>query len=195
MDLSIVVMAHERRAHWFDYLKEELGDVPFVIDTDKLKLGTWGNCRRAWQTVDPKADYGLVIQDDAILCKGFVEKAKQFITEHNGHAIQFYFGNRHSTLHYLFNSQTKDDGYIVAPMNWGVAIALPQDHIQRMIAFGDDFDRSVPDDARIKHYCRASHLQTHYPWPSLVDHRPNQSLVGKYHKKNRIAVEFIDRKE
>ena len=71
--LSISVMAHPSREKYFGYLKERLGDIPFAIDTESK--GVWENCKRAWKLYDPMADFHLVVQDDAIVCDDFLEKA------------------------------------------------------------------------------------------------------------------------
>ena len=36
-------------------------------------------------------------------------------------------------------------------------------------------------------------LSISYAYPSLVDHRPGQTLVGKYNIMNRQAINFIDK--
>ena len=189
MRIDYVVMGHERRSHWFDILRDELGDVQFAIDTDVLKLGTWRNCKRAWELIDPEADYGFVIQDDAILCRDFKARVEQFVTKYPNQIYQLYYGNRPTMLPYL----KPVDGLNVTYLQWGLAIGLPQHHIQPMIQHADSRPAHHEDDQRIKHYANSHNIKAYYPYPSLVDHRPGQTLVGKYNIMNRQAINFIDK--
>lgn len=195
MKLDIVVMAHSSREHYFNYLKNYLGDnVKFSIDTPELKLGTWGNARRAWSMIDRQADYGLVIQDDAILCDDFLTKAKHFITQHQGYALNLFFGNRKNSRYLWDYSKTRSSGYVESPkLMWGVAIALPVEHIDPMIEYGDRCDPTTADDTRIKQYCLQAKLSARFPDPCLVDHRYGESLVDGIKDRERSAINYIDK--
>lgn len=193
--ISIVVMAHESRSKWFPYLKKNLGDVPFSIDDSQKRLGTWGNRKQAMQMADMSADYCLIIQDDAILCKDFLSKAQEFIAKHPNQTYQFFLGKRKGTLALVEQSQTKTDGYIVSEMMYGVAIALPTSLINEAISFCDALPNDMPDDTRIKRFCLHKGLDTYYPFPSLVDHRVSPSLVLDSRVYERKAIAFIDRIE
>src|SRR5690606_1475387 len=88
--LSVSVMAHPKRAQYFDYLKQKLGDVPFLIDHNSE--GIWFNAKRAWLAFDPEAEYHAVIQDDMIIGKNFYENAEKYLTEDC--VYNFYMGKR-----------------------------------------------------------------------------------------------------
>ena len=62
-----------------------------------------------------------------------------------------------------------------------------------MIAHADSRPVHHEDDQRIKHYANSHNIKAYYPYPSLVDHRPGQTLVGKYNIMNRQAINFIDK--
>lgn len=194
MKVDFVVMAHAKREPYFDYLREHLGDdVKFSIDDDVQKLGTWGNARRAWSMVDRTADYGVVIQDDAILCEGFKEKAVEFIAKHEGYAMNLFYGNRGSSNKIWRDSTTRDEGYVEhIRLMWGVAIALPVYHIDTLIASGDR-QLGLPDDTRIKNYWATTGLKARFPDPCLVDHRYGESLVEGTKDRDRGALNFIDK--
>lgn len=191
--LSIAVMAHESRAEFFPYLKEKLGDVPFFVDTKELKLGTWGNARRAWLAYDPSADYHVVIQDDAIICEGFKEKAERFIREYQWkgvHAFNFFYGNRIGK-----NSERWEGintGRIIKLRNaWGVAVCMETALIPEMVAECDKMEKIPQDDVRISRFLFSRRRKVVYPIPSLIDHRAGDSLVGDT-DKNRIAFWYIE---
>jgi hypothetical protein len=185
-------MAHPARHDWIPPLLEALGDnTPVSFDDGG---GIWENCKAAWRLHDPKATHHVVIQDDAIVCRDFGVRALTHIRraeQLHARSLQFYFGNRSGL--YKIATKALEKGYVVrSQCNWGVAICLPIELIEPMIAFGDRFD--IPqDDTRIKSFLRSRRIRTYYPVPSLVDHRiGDTSLVGDK-AKGRCAWYFIDR--
>lgn len=196
--LSISVMAHPSRERFFPYLKERLGDVPFSIDHDSE--GVWPNARRAWSMFDPEAQFHVVIQDDAIVCDNFLERAEEAIYDgfrkgihaasDAGFAVSFYFGNR-SGLH----GQAKEGmerGYTTMRRTpWAVAICLPTNLIPEMLEFCEGL--AMPqDDARIGTFIKSKEMKVYFPLPSLISHRTGEeSLVGDP-GKGRQAAFFID---
>lgn len=178
-------MAHISRIEYLSDMMRQLGPIKTVIDDGTL--GAWGNCKRAWQQVDTTADYGFVLQDDAILCEKFVERTQQLIEQYPGRSYQLYFGDRKTTNHHRLKAV---DGVIEAKMMWGVAIGLPIDHIAPMIEHAETYSQDLPDDSRIKRYCTAVQLPTIFPYPCYVDHRTIPSLTGD--KPPRKAYQWID---
>lgn len=201
--LSISVMAHPSREKFFPYLQEKLGynglfpeTIPFSID--EKSEGVWPNCKKAWMLHDPEAAYHVVVQDDAIVCDKFRERAEQVIADAHRRmigpfAISFYFGRRGNALEE--GKSALERGYATRQSpTWGVAICLPTNHILPMLEYADGFDYPQ-DDARIARYLRKHNIRTYFPMPSLIDHRTaaeTASLVGDP-GENRCAYAFIDR--
>lgn len=192
--MSVSVMAHPSRKEFFEYLKKELGkDTPFVVDYKKQ--GVWETCKRAWRHHDPHADYHVVIQDDAILCKDFKKKAEEFLTAYTSdtdeRAFSFYFGNRLADLDQAREGKKK--GYAIRSVpTWGVAICLPTYMIDSMLSYCDTLKHIRQDDTRIGRFLRWRGTKVWFPIPSLVDHRTGlDSLVGDP-GKGRQARFFID---
>lgn len=183
-------MAHPKRAEFFPYLSRCLGDVPFSIDNKGY--GVWENCKRAWKMNDKEAEYHVVIQDDAILCKGFVKKAEEFLEKHKPQVASFYYGNRMRDLDQARRDKKKGWTTKRAP-TWGVAICIKRELIPEMIEYCDTlFERQ--DDTRIGKFCKSRGIPVYFPLPSLVDHRTHEeakSLVGDP-GQNRRAWFFID---
>ena len=196
--LSVSVMAHPKRQDYFQRLKDELGeDVPFSIDENNSILE---NCKAAWRLHDPSADFHVVIQDDAILCKNFLERAKRFIQETESKRIQ----NNWSIFGYNFfrraeykEAQMREYekiGYQLEARNrGGVSICLPVNQINSMLKFFDNTN-SRHDDERISRWIESKKFKMCYPIPSLVDHDDHiSSLAGNPIKvNNRQAWKFID---
>jgi len=184
-------MAHQARAHYFDYLIEKLGDVPFSIDSIENRYGMWGNCRRAWQLADPGSDYHVVIQDDAIIGRDFYANVKTQIEARPGHAFSFYFGNR-KNMYALVNLGLQSGGLSLNWLSWGVAVGLPTKRIPEMIKFCDNLPHRYynHDDTMIAKWLQWAGIPVWYPLPSLVDHRTGPSLIGEGTKQGRKAFKF-----
>lgn len=187
-------MAHHKREHWFPYLGERLGDVPFSVD-DGTK-GIWQNNKDAWALHDPNADYHVVIQDDAIVCDNFHERAREFIARFEGeNAFQFFYGNKgHVATDKEMNEALKHTGFIrKRNLAWGVAICLPIRHIKPLAEYGNRHP-AWQDDSKIDGYIKTAKLPVIFPIPCLIDHRKmedNKTLVPS-RDSSRYSDVFID---
>jgi len=188
-------MAHPSRAKFFSYLKQMLGDVPFSID--ETGIGVWGNRRRATLMYDPTADWHLVLQDDAIICDDFIEKAKrtlEFVGNSGMIVVNFYYGRRSNRIKEA--EKGLKEGFVMAnKVTWGLAICLPTRIIPEMIEYCDRL-KAPQDDHRIGLFLRHKAMQVYFPIPSLIDHRAEEeSLVGNAFSPGRKAKYFIDNKQ
>ena len=179
---------HPDRQEFAEYLQDKLGPVPIVLDRGK---GIWDTCCRAWQEADPKADFHLVVQDDAIVCSDFRQRAEAELLD--GFAHSFYFGYRGNMLRLA--EQGLRDGYIVKKgLHWGIAVCLPQKLVEPMIDFGNRSE--IPDhldDTKIKEFLNSEGILVRYPMPSLIDHRSElESFVTGKVELGRKAYRFID---
>ena len=192
--LSISVMAHPSRKEYFDYLRENLGDIPFLIDEESM--GTAWNCERAWKVYDPSANYHIVIQDDAIICKDFKNKAVKLIEEvtkeRSKIAFNFYYGTRARFRDEA--SEAMKRGYIIKERpHWGLAICIPTSEIENMLKFWNTVS-NPEDDERISQFLKSRNIPVYFPIPSYIDHRHElKSLVGDPGTM-RKAYKFIDNK-
>lgn len=185
--LSASIMMHPSRKENLQYLQEKLGDVPVAFD--KIN-NIWDTCRRAWMERNKNSEYHVVIQDDAIVCDNFYERALSVIEESGrDKAISFYYGKRGNQLSVI--QEAMKDGHIIKKqLHWGVAVCLRTEWIDDMLSFANPLN-FVQDDYRIGCFLRNSGIKVYYPLPSLIDHRSGVSLVGDP-GKNRHAFSFID---
>lgn len=190
--LSITIMAHPERKHFIPYLQERIGgDVPVIFDE---KQNIWDTCRRAWLAQDMSADYGLVIQDDALLCDNFRQEAEAFIENHSDQDFiySFYAGQLLSTR--IGMAERKGIDYVVSGMIFNeVALCMRTKHIERMVKFCDD--REAKTDQDITKWARLARIRIMYSVPSLVDHRDGESIYRRVYNrppspKDRKAFRF-----
>jgi hypothetical protein len=187
--LSISVMAHPSRRQYFQYLCEklQLTYAQFSIDQKNNLLE---NSKSAWMLHDPEASFHLVVQDDAIICENFREKAVAFITEQEekriaaGRSMQGYnfFLKQDPNKGPLWS---KDGVYTDNVTRGGVAICLPVLHIPTMLA---EFDRqrSRHDDDRISEYVKRQGMKILFPVPSLIGHRCDIPSIANTNKSLEV---------
>jgi hypothetical protein len=192
--LSAAVMAHPTRAAWASDLAGKLGLAADRIVWDRCN-SIWDTARRAWLAFDPEATHHLVIQDDAIACRDLITGTEESLAAAPAESVvSLYLGTRRPMVHQVTraakHAAESDASWIVLDsLCWGVAVVLPTSVIPDMVAAGD-IDQARGDDLRIRHYAmRTLHWQVWHPWPSLVDHRDTDSLIG--HGNGRKAHRFI----
>lgn len=190
MRLSCTIRAHPARADLVDGLLNRLGDVAVVWDDGG---GSWDTGRRAWLEHDPDANWHLVLEDDAVVCRDLlpgVEKALELLPECS--VASLYLGNQ-GRGDLARAIPYHGDAWIRGPhLIWGVAIAVPTASIADMVARCDR--SSLEDkvyDARLGRYYQyyRNHWPAYFCWPSLVDHRDVPSLLDG--NPGRYAVNFI----
>lgn len=192
--MDVKIMAHEKRRDFIPHLIEQLGvsDDDVIWDTDNDR---WHTGKRAWDAIDRNADWGCVIQDDALVCRDFIAGMERGLERLSTDVIVSpYVGTRRPMAHRVEaavrTAIDHDASWIKMPsLNWGVAIILPTDIIDGMIPWCDR--QTYPQyDRRVGRYViDVKRMPTMCTWPSLVDHRDEQSLVG--HGLGRRAHRFI----
>lgn len=165
-------MAVEKRREWAEALSQQLGGCPIAFDPHpRFNIGNiWENNVRAWRLQDRSKEWSLVIQDDAILCENFLERAQEHLkrADELGAAVQFYVGNGEHFEE--FKEHIEKGYYLRREMVWGVAIAVKTEWLDEMIRVGTSF-RAWQDDIKIKHFLLKKNIPTYFPLPCLVDHR------------------------
>ena len=170
--LSIVIMAHPDRRQMAEELALSLGGVPIVFDEVN---NVWDTCRRAWQKIDKSAKYGLVLQDDVIVCRDFIRRAEALLT---GNFVYNFF------VHYVFANRVNialADGkreFIRSTIASEVAICMPTKFIVSMINYCQK--HKAKDDTLISSWALSKRIWVCYPIPSLCDHRAGESVFLKH---------------
>lgn len=192
--LSAAIMAHPSRAALVDELRADLDrDVEVVWDR---RQDRWDTGRRAQLAYGGSATHHLVVQDDAYvardLCAG-LEHALRYAPENA--ALCLYIGrvrpHAGRIARAVGRAQNGCSWLTMRDLHWGVGIVLPTPIIEACI---HDQDRAVtiPQyDRRISRWLVRERIPVWYPWPSLVEHRDTESLIG--HGEGRHAHRFLGR--
>lgn len=187
--LSITVMLHPKRAKFIPYLKEKLGDIPIIIDT---KNNLWDTCRRAWLAQDMTCEYGVVIQDDAIICDDFKNKAEALLKDD----LVYSFFAGYMLQDAITKAEAKNEKHIDKGMIFNeIALCMKTKHIPQMVKYCDD--RNATNDQEITKWAKLKGLKIRYPIPSLIDHRDEESIYRENYNipkapRERKAFRYID---
>ena len=194
MRLSVKIMAHSKRAHLVPELVERLGLTDDDVIWDR-RNDRWDTGRRAWEAIDQTAEWGMVVQDDALPCADLIagmEKALERVPPNV--LVSPYIGTRRPSkgkIDAIVNEAAHAKAaFIEMPsLNWGVAITAPTRIINGMLPWCDV--QTYPNyDRRIGRYAiDVLRMGTWCTFPSLVDHRDIPSLIG--HGDGRVAHHFI----
>lgn len=193
--LSATIMAHPKRKQWVPGLQKQLGDCQVTWDkyNDRHETGL-----RALQAHDPNATHHLVVQDDAVLSRDFVQGVQNALQHTPRSApVCFYMGRVNPNLpdlpQLIGKARKQRPSFIVfdGPW-WGVAIAYPTDSIDRLIAYYQASD-AVNYDRRVSRFYGAEGIKCHYAVPSIADHRVegNPSLVAGRQNRGRNAWNYV----
>ena len=180
MNLSVRIVAHERRRKWAEQLSREL-DAPVVWDQTN---NAWDTHRRA--LLSAEGSHVLVIQDDAILSEGVRESVERMIEFSGEHPVSL-FAQSNPRVKAIARLEP-EVWWAGGGPNFGVAVVLPTNHVEGIVRYGD-VTKNRSYDQRLWKYFQAKKLSCYYTWPSLVDHRLGPSLMWTS-KHDRPAHNF-----
>jgi hypothetical protein len=187
MTLSAAIMAHPSRADMVDELLSTLDRPVKVVWDEKQDRHDTGI--RAMEAFDPSCSHHLVIQDDVLPCADLLagtERALKYVPQDV--PLSLYLGRVKPFRHAVTAAVSKAHGASWITMNgiyWGPGIVLPTAVIPEMSAW---FRRATVTnyDRRMSRWFESRKIRCWYTWPSLVDHRGDESLV-KGHGPGRHA--------
>lgn len=199
MRLSASIMAHPARSGEVSELLASLDrPVPVFWDQEGPPSGNadrvWRTARGAWMLADPEADWHVLIQDDALVCRDFLAGlAKALDHVPPDCVVSAYLGSGRTVPVRWTNlaraAQAAQASWVRSQkLTWGVCIALPVRSIPEMI---DRSDRraGIPDDMRVAGWAERTGREVWYTWPSLVNHSSVQSLT-KHRAHDRVASKW-----
>lgn len=196
MRLSCAIRSHPRRSDLVNRLAARLGVNQQRIVWDRHN-DSWDTGWRAWRAHDPDADWHLVIEDDALVCRDLLaalERALDYLPHKS--VASLYLGTKTGNSGILRTADRADEvgaSWIRSPsLAWGVAIAAPVSSIDGMLTWCDRltcYSHRVYDTRVANYYADVLRWPAYFTWPSLVDHAPEPSLLD--HTTGRQARRFI----
>lgn len=196
-NISVAIAAHPKRRDYAHQLLDKLdGDVVAVWDDGDNE---WDTHQRAWRAASIKADrtHCLVLQDDAVLCRDLIPALSIGLLNLPEDAIvSLYFGNarNHPKIVRAVNRANQENASWIQTSGtwWGVGIVIPTALVPGMLEFCGK--RREVYDRRLSIWCEHGADEprpVYYPWPSLIDHLDEDSLVIPGRPPGRKAFRFI----
>lgn len=177
--LSVAVMAHPKREGMVDDLLGWL-DRPATVVWDQIN-DRHDTGARAMEAFDPECTHHLVVQDDVVPCRDLVAGAERALERTPGDVpVSLYVGTARPFGPEIAAAVRFAGGHtswlIMEGLYWGPAVIVPTPLISPMLAW---FRRSTLKnyDRRMSRWFQRQSLPTWYSWPSLVDHRGDESLA------------------
>lgn len=200
MSVTTVIVAHERRAAQVPELEVRVGAHNVFMDNDGPKgLGEWPNHRRAiiwaaWHAMKNDHDHVCIVQDDALPIDGFTGVLGWVLDTKPDDMIGLYVGTHRPRDRGVTEACAEADQrgarWLSHPeLLWGVATAFPARYVPGMLVHADKSTR--PYDLRLGRAWRAERgikKPVLYTWPSLVDHRDEESVIAGRGKAQGVRV-------
>lgn len=169
MDVKIspVVMAIPERARWADALGKEL-NCEVVYDAERA--GPWANARRCWLAAPDDCTHRLVLQDDAILCDGFMDVLHAAVEQRPHHVVNLW-----SCWPFLLDASMQGISWVRSKARCsGLGLLMPRTWIDPFVAWREMyFDPAwTCCDGPLLLWRLTENDGMHYTVPSLVQHRP-----------------------
>jgi hypothetical protein len=178
-------MAHRSREVLVEDLLARL-DAPATVVWDQIN-DRHDTGARSLEAFDPNCTHHLVIQDDALPCGDLVAgitEALKWIPA--GHPFSGYIGRVKPFAKAVSKvvTQAHDEVSFIrmAGIYWGPCVAVPTSSLPELLGWYRS-SAVTNYDRRMSRWFEARNTECWYSWPSLVDHRGDESLVHGHTSK------------
>ncbi len=197
--LSTVIMAHTSRLALAEALADRLPELKPDIVVDPDPYGPPSSLRTAavaWSFVPEHATHHLVLQDDAVPCRGFADAVHAAIAQYPTNALALFTEWTSVTAHHLRLAALTGATWaeVVDEYVPSVALVLPAPIARD---FGEAASRNLRiwtpvDDVALMDFLRERGVNAICRIPNLIDHDSPASLTGNTHQGPRRSVCFAD---
>lgn len=190
MKVAVAIMAHRQREEWAELLAERVG-CSVVYDEDESTASgdaerRWRTGYRAWHSlVSSGADWGVVLQDDALVCDEFVPTLQTALLHVPNMSVVSLYSSYKDHMPQIQKAaleakEADKSWFFLRSLAFGVGIAAPLKTVPRMLLWTNHPKMAGTNyDYRIGVYYRDRlHYRAIHPIPSLVQHRDQGTLVG-----------------
>lgn len=191
--LSAAVMAHPARedvVRRFVARHPEL-DLQVALDPEPERRHSLSTALAAWSLVEPGATHHLVLQDDVVLCEGFVDRMFTAVRARPDAAVSMFaeWGARAGDLVRLALLRGQMFAAVADPYIPTQALVLPAAHAAEFAEKGRA--ETEPDDVALYRYLRSSGTPGVVVAPNLVQHEDRPSLTGNTFQGPRLSACFV----
>lgn len=190
-----IVVAHEKRWGMAANLSQDLRHAEIALDDGSR--GDWGNHAHALRlgaqrAAETRGSHVLLIEDDAIIVKGFEAAVQDALSHHPDGIVSFYVGTgrprQGGVAAAIKVADLQGSTWLEADaLLWGVCYAIPVADIEPLLEWCDQ-RVDVPSDRRIGEWYRKQGRAVLYTWPSLVDHADGEPVItGRTRGEERKA--------
>ncbi|HDC4357978.1 TPA: hypothetical protein O8L70_000006 [Enterobacter hormaechei] len=172
--VKFVVVGHHSRHKQALRLAESLGAFLLIDNNDR---GANWNHRRALQWVAEQSSRVVVLEDDALPVRGFMDQVAVWLARFPCHMLSFYLGTGRPPQYQMqiaerliVADKTRADYITLSRLIHGVCYSVPPQHVQRVLS---RWDNSKPADYAVGDAWGGSVV---YPCYSLVDHADFESV-------------------
>ena len=161
-------------------------------DLPATHSGTWRTARAAWLGIAAAgAEYGLVLQDDVLVCPRFREIAEHVLTLHAWRVVTFYSPASVVLDAFAAGAPMVELGPL--PFLQTQAMAIPGPVIAGFVAAGDRMSDVLADDERLGRFLRVRDERALATVPSLAQHDPDEPTIipGKRTNAARHARLYV----
>lgn len=196
--LSVAIMTHPARKTAAEALRRQLGDVEAEVVVDPNPCGkTLPTARLAWAATKDEATHHIVLQDDVLPCKRFIDRVMDAVRHRPDCAVALManWGARTANLSRAAAISGSRWVEVVDYYLPTCGLVLPADLGRKFGAarFTDrPVDEEVPDDVAMLHHASSTRTQAYVHVPSLLQHDELPSVVGNGSNGQRPAVCFAD---
>ncbi|MER1452219.1 hypothetical protein [Enterobacter hormaechei] len=166
--VKFVVVGHHSRHKQALRLAESLGAFLLIDNSDR---GANWNHHRALQWAAEQSSRVVVLEDDALPVRGFMDQVAVWLARFPCHMLSFYLGTGRPPQYQMqiaerliVADKTRADYITLSRLIHGVCYSVPPEHVQRVLS---RWDNSKPADYAVGDAWGGSVI---YPCYSLVDH-------------------------
>lgn len=178
--ISIAIMSVPSRKQNVLVLRKSLTPLRVTVFED-LNHNLWRNAFRAW--LCHSEEWHMVIQDDALLCPGFVNQVQEILSTNPYKMYTFY--QSHCLLPEIQQAYAEQYSFLLLNRIRGcVATLLHSSLIPDMLFFTRKILPLHPlqDDERVSDWMESAHILACLPIPELVEHTGKKSIIGAVRK-------------
>lgn len=160
-----------------------------TIVLDENRLGCWETSKGAWEKFNPNKTHHIVMQDDILFCKDFVETMNMISLLLPNNPVLPYSNNQIAQK----AMDRGDSWFILRGICWGQALMMPNKLIPDFIDYVDERvgEGYESYDGRLNYWVTNRNIDTYCTVPSLVQHNLDYKSAMGHNACRTFSKYFI----